>query len=148
MTYLNHLTLNTGHIRRSSRGDVAPEAISHTRDLLADAIFAGAPIAMPVPGYCLQVEPFGSRRSMLATVSRGTDPLLSIGVAARATVAMWGQMLALQHQVWPDLPALDQPSAPWCAALLLPALAHDHGAASWLGDFEQCAAWAWLDGVK
>ena len=144
MTYLNHLTLNTGHMRRSYRHEVTQDAIDHTQDLLADAIQAGCSVPMPVPGYSLRVEPFGSRRAMIATVSRGDVPLASLGVASRPAPAMWGQLVALQHQVWPDLAVLDQPPAPWCAAVLLPALALDHGASAWIGDFERCAAWAWL----
>ncbi len=61
---------------------------------------------------------------------------------------MWRQMVALQQRVWPDLPVLEQPDAPWCVALLLPALATDHGAQAWLGDFERCAAWGWMEGAR
>ncbi|RUN77309.1 hypothetical protein [Sphingomonas sp. TF3] len=145
MTYLNHLTLNTGDLRRSWLHEVDDAAIEHTRELVADAVAGGGDTDMPVPGYRLHVEPFGSRRAALCTVSRDDVPLVTIAVAARPSRALWGQMIALRHRIDPDAPALDEPPAPWCAALLLPAAVTDHGAMAWLGDFERCAAWAWID---
>ncbi|QIG80090.1 hypothetical protein [Stakelama tenebrarum] len=147
MTYLNHLTLNTGHLRRSYRSEVNPSALAHTRDLLADAIEAGGDIAMPVDRYRLHVEPFGSRRAALCTVSRAAAPIMSMGVAARPARALWGQLIAMRHRLQLDGPELAEPDAPWCAALLLPPSDDDHGAMAWLGDLERCAAWAWIEGA-
>lgn len=146
MTYLDHLTISTGHTQRSPRAEVADHSIDHTRELLADAIAAGGDIAMPVPGYQIHVEPFGDRRAMLATVSGldGAD-LVTFGVAARPAKALWSQLVRLQAMIAPDVAIPPQPGAPWCAAVLLPALAADRAASGWLGDFERCVAWAWIE---
>ena len=37
------------------------------------------------------------------------------------------------------------PEPPWCAVEIHPALALYPAAAEWLGDFERCVAWAWVD---
>lgn len=148
MTYLHHVTLNTGHLRRSSLPEVPAAAIDHTRELLADAIAAGDTVEMPIPGYRLHVEPFGSRRAALCTVYRGAEPIVTIGIAARPARALWGQLIALRHRLEPDALALDEPQAPWCAVLLLPAIETALDALVWLGDFERCAAWSWIgDGI-
>lgn len=142
MTYLTHLTLNTGHVRRSWLSEVDPAAIDHTRDLLTDAIANGG-VQMPVPGYWLDAEPFGSRRAMMATVRNDGAPLMVMGVAARAAGALWERLTQTQQAARTSQRVHEQPPAPWCAALLLPALAGDP-ATKWLGDFERCAAWAWM----
>ena len=144
MTYIDHLTLNTGHLRRSWRGEVADNVVEHTRDLLADAIQSGGDAAMPVPGYRLYVEPFGSRRAALCTVYRGAEPIATIGIAARPARALWGQLIALRHRLAPEAPPLSEPQAPWCAVMVLPAIRDAVDALDWLGDFERCAAWAWI----
>ncbi len=146
MTYIDHLTLNTGHQRRSLRSEVRDDVIDHTRELLADAIDAGGDVDMPVPGYRLYVEPFGSRRAALCTVYRHAEPIATIGIAARPARALWGQLIALRHRLEPDAPPLGEPQAPWCAVMLLPAIREAADALDWLGDFERCAAWAWIEG--
>ena len=46
----------------------------------------------------------------------------------------------------PDDPALAAPpEAPWTLSASLVGLAWHPEAADWLGEFEVCAAWAWLD---
>lgn len=144
MTYLAHLTLNTGHMRRSRLHEVEPGALDHTRELLANAIAGDGNADMPIPGYRLHAEPFGSRRAALCTVYRGAEPIATIGIAARPAKALWGQLIALRHHLAPDAPQLDEPPAPWCAVMLLPALREAVDAMDWLGDFERCAAWAWV----
>jgi hypothetical protein len=142
--YLNHLTINTGGTRRSWLYEVSPEALDHTRELLANAIMSGGDVDMPVPGYRLHVEPFGSRRAALCTVYRGAEPIVTIGIAARPARALWEQLIALWHRLEPSAPAPDEPQAPWCAVMLLPAIKVAPDALVWLGDFERCAAWSWI----
>jgi hypothetical protein len=39
-------------------------------------------------------------------------------------------------------------SLPWCAVILTPNAARQIDQMDWLGDFERCLAWAWLDKQK
>ncbi|MFZ5746561.1 MAG: hypothetical protein ACOY45_02760 [Pseudomonadota bacterium] len=148
MRYLNHLTINTGNIRRSWRGEVADDVVDHMRELLADAIQSGGDTSMPICWYMLHVEPFGDRRALLCTISGVGGALAAIGVAARPARALWGQLIALRHRLDPDVRPVDEPQAPWCSVLLLPALREATDALDWLGDFERCVGWAWLEGPK
>ena len=48
-----------------------------------------------------------------------------------------------------DPASLRRPPAPWLIVALLPALtAWDRTRWDWLGDFERCLAWAWLELVE
>ncbi|OUJ16471.1 hypothetical protein [Acetobacter sp. DsW_063] len=144
MTYLNHLTLNTAHIRRSMRDEVADEVVTHTRDLLDRALAAVGDADMPIPGYRLHVESFGKRRAMLCTIFEDTDPVVTFGVASRQSPALWRALRSLQAEAWDAAPMLAEPDSPWIAALMLPALMRNPASGLWIGDFERCAAWAWL----
>ena len=146
MTYLNHLTLTTGHLRRSRPDEVDNGVVAAVRDLLADSMTGNSRVPLPVPGYHIYAESYGRRAAMRATVY---DPdgltLVTIGVAARPAKALWRDLTIAQYRADPLVTAGQEPQSPWCTAILWPALALDGGgAASWLGDFERCAAWAWL----
>lgn len=56
----------------------------------------------------------------------------------------------LWHLLWtgvegPAVPVDAQPDAPWCAVRLELGILADLPAAEWLGDFERCLAWTWLE---
>jgi hypothetical protein len=75
-------------------------------------------------------------------------PLVTIAVAAKSKVSarLWSE---LQRPIPGSSPAAgDPPRAPWVAARLYPTLALDPDAAVWLGDFERCLAWAWIEGAE
>jgi hypothetical protein len=97
---------------------------------------------------------------LVATVFGDRGPLVTIGVAAT---------LADADAIWPGLEQLYRsitdrsPLAladfretrcpdrlPWCGVVLLPPLLlpPHPPALKWLGDFERCLAWAWLDRLR
>ena len=160
--FIRHLTLNTGHSRDSLREEVGEEDIIATChelivDCLASKLYEPIP-AVRNPDCVLNASREG--KCLVATVSalytgeRGENagelqriPLCTIGVAesARSGTTLWRAL----HAGRADLATTrDQvPAAPWCAARLEPAISYQlfHSAAHWLGDFERCLAWAWLD---
>lgn len=144
--YLHHVTLTTGHSRRSWAHEIDPALMGRIRDLIAAAREPGGAV---IPG----VQPAGCRLTMLyesahccalAVHDPGEALLLTIGVAAHARCGapLWDRL------TYPQTPPLTRPRTPWCAvrieagailypppSALLPALA----------DMERCIAWAWLD---
>lgn len=143
MTYLWHMTLDTGHGHKSPRADVSDVVIKHLRPHLERAI---ANKTDPVPidgGYALYATADGAW--LLATVlDRDMAPIVTFGVAPRSRGA--GRLWQMLHDGRPDLttePA-QPPAAPWCAvriedqARLLPAV-------EWIADYERCIAWAWIE---
>lgn len=90
--YIEHVTLTTGHSRRSPRGEVSAAAPAAMRELI-DRMQAAPESAVPAPGC----------------------PGYSIGGR--------GDGRCLVATVWADGPPSEV----------------------WIGDFERCLAWAWLD---
>ena len=133
-----HLTLLTGHTRESPRSEVADHVIDVLRPWLAPGTH---PITQVPGGYSLVVPVV--ERGYLATVQQGRVPIASIGVAADEGEAeiIWPALVELQRVV--AEPVATRPTTtPWCAVALLvvsPAMS------DWLGDFERCLAWAYLE---
>ena len=142
MTYLHHVTLATGHQRRSPRAEVAESAMAVMAAWLDRALLVEAPQPLPVPGYT--AEAMTAPGGLVVTVSAVAGvPLVTFGVARRARNAagLWRRLSGLA-QVQESEP----PPAPWIGVVVLPALATDP-AVRWLGDFERCIAWAWIERV-
>lgn len=149
-TRMRHVTLTTGHSRDSERSEIDDGALAICADLIAH-IGSGKisePVAIPgCAGYSLSGRTAG--KCMVATVWADGPPsemVVSIGIAAQSPcgAAIWRTL----HQVTAMPAATDpdqQPPAPWCGVVIEPALARHTDAAHWLGDFERCLAWAWLE---
>lgn len=146
MTYLNHITLSTGHTRRSPRAEVADDTIQALTPWLAACM-------THVDGYPLP-GPLGIRHGfvMQASVRDGAlichvgqlhaGPLVTFGIAARSRQS--GELWAWLCAQYGSADALAAPGTPWCAVNLHPAYAEQHGMGAWVGDFERCIAWTWL----
>lgn len=147
VTYLNHVTLSTAHTARTSRADVTDDTIKSLKPWLQAALEYVDPY--PLPG------PLGERDGfvMSASIKDGalichvghaqSGPLVTFGVAARSRQS--GELWAWLCANYGSAKALQAPSAPWCAVALHPGFLEQQGAAAWLGDFERCVAWTWLE---
>ena len=147
MAYLNHITLATGQTRRSPRSEVSEGVIETLGPWLHSAIDAKE--AYPLPGALGQSEGFAARvaieyGALLCTVSQEhSGPLVTFGVADRSQQS--GELWALLCADFGSANALLAPSTPWCAVAIHPPLALHPDASEWLGDFECCVAWTWLE---
>lgn len=156
MMYINHITLSTGHIARTSRSDVAPAVTALLAKWLPDTINSGKYHPLPSPDlshFCAQVLEDGG--ALVVTVSAPvgphqqgkpfagkTMPLVTFGVATRSRQGppLWGMMI----QAFDYKPGLQQPGTPYCAVAIHPSIAMYTGPVEWLGDFERCVAWEWI----
>ena len=137
---LNHVTLTTGHLSRSPRSQADPAAIDAVGEGLARALARGETVEIdtPTPGCTLEATTAG--RALIATLyGPGGRPWVTLGVAPKSTVApkLWGELtsqLAPYH-------AMPRPQTPWAAAIL-----HVPDTPEWVGDWERCIAWAWIEG--
>lgn len=147
--YIEHITLDTGHTRRSLRAEVADEAISACRELI-ERIRAGQEAA--IPGTTAMLTGTAEGRCMIATVWHSADrsPLVTIGVAqhSRCGARLWRLLHAEAARPAGMRPLATAgrpcPAEPWVAARLEIGLALHATEAEWLGDFERCLGWAWL----
>lgn len=149
MTYLWHITLNSGHGRKSLRADAADSAVDAAALELARALVEAETDLHIGPGkdkpYRLKATAVGA--ALFCTVSTGAGaPLVSFGVAARSLDA--AKLWSLLHADFDGL-ATDPdraPAPPWCAARIeMKSIANDPSALKWLPDFERLVAWAWIE---
>lgn len=156
MTFINHITINTGHVARTKRADVAPEVTQLLADWLPSTINSGKTHALPVPSIShFSAQAFVQDGGLVVTVvapvgphqqgqphAGKTMPLVTFGVAQRSRqgTALWGMLTS----AFGSVTGLQQPGTPWCAVAVHPSIAAYDGPVDWLGDFERCGAWAWL----
>lgn len=157
--YIAHVTLATGHLRRSSRAEVSDDTIAVLVPWLASARAAGSiPTHLPGAAFagftakvlvehgslvCTVYGP-AARFPSLAGMEAAQDgvPLVTFGVAQRSrhSKALWAALVAVSDVP----PRCAMPDSPWCGVVLHPPLPAFPDAAEWLGDFERCVAWAWI----
>ena len=141
--YVQHVTLDSGHVRRSPRAEVRDDIVSMLdgwigRMLAGETVSAGSGMLLTAQarGRCLLVE---------VAAEDSLDPLASIGIGthSRCGAPLWRELHADARgtATSPDRP----PAEPWVAARLRPDLAQHLGIAEILGDLERCLAWTWIE---
>lgn len=154
--YLNHITLNTGHLARTSRTDVAPAVTQLLASWLPATLNSGKYHHLPVPELShFSAQIFVQDGALVVTVSASvgphqqgkphngqTMPLVTFGVAQRSRqgAPLWSMLV----KAFGCVAGLQQPGTPYCAVAIHPRIAAYKGATGWLGDFERCVAWAWI----
>ena len=153
--YINHTTLTTGHNARTSRADVADEALAVVAPWLLSVVGSGQKSPLPVPTLShfsamayvqdggLVVTVYGSSGPHQPGKPASADiPLVTFGVAQRSrhSEPLWAMLLANFERA----PGLGQPATPWCAVAVHPSITAHADAIGWLADFERCVAWAWI----
>lgn len=149
--YLHHVTLTTGHSRRSYEAEVGEPAIAACSASLAVCLAAAgarSKLAADLDDEMLRYDLTAAAqgRCLVATVWLGSAPLCTIGVAGhgRCGAQLWRSMHERSSGTVLATRADAPPQAPWCGARLDAGIALDPGAVDWLGDYERCLAWAWL----
>ena len=146
--YIRHITLTTGHVRDSWRQEISDEALAACADLLAQ-VAADPSQMVSIPGfsdYYLSGQPGGA--CWVGTVWTGSPSVcvVTIGIAAhsRCGASLWREL----HR-WGQTPVVTDPercpAEPWVAVALDEGALTHLDAMEWLGDFERCLAWAWVE---
>jgi hypothetical protein len=159
---MHHVTLNNGHTRWSSREEVDPEVLG----LLAPMARSGR---HPIAQTDCHVSVTSLPGVALFTVE--APPVPELPATPYAPLATCAVIWTTEHeqQVWESMEKLhlqiaesgdgamlasgalaaspDKPaSLPWLAIVLLPGSAFYPQHMNWLGEFERCLAWAFLEG--
>ena len=146
LMYLNHITLSTGHTRRSPRSEVSDDTIKALTPWLTAALAHVDDYPLPGPlgacdGFVAGVSiQHGALLCHIGQVQAG--PLVTFGVAARSRQS--GELWAWMCAQYGSAAALTAPGTPWCAVALHPAFGQQHGIAAWVGDFGRSLAWTYL----
>lgn len=138
MRYVEHITLPTGHITRSSRSDIGDDMIRYVATVIEQALAespSSVALTAPTPGCKIDARAVGA--ALTVTLYGADAPWAVIGVAPHSRVApkLWSHLLG----IYPSC-TIDRPSAPWVAAALLV-----EDTPEWIADFERCVAWAWIE---
>ena len=154
MTYINHITLSTGHLRRSPRSEVPDETLALLRPWLDAALKSEVPIPLPADELAhysaIAIHEIGLVVTVYAPAGphlRGKPhqgdnvPIATFGVATRSreSAPLWEKL----EKHFSDQQST-APETPWCAVVLHDNLIAFADAQEWLGDFERCISWAWL----
>ena len=141
--YLVHITLNTGNARRSSRTEVSPPAVEAAAKTIGAALASGDQEPVGVPDYTATATSKG--KALLVTAWQGPAPLVTVGVAL-TSLSGAGLWRAMHKSIDGLATRADSPPAPpWIAARIEPSVMHAVEALDWLGDWERCIGWAWVD---
>lgn len=153
MTYLHHITLDTGHVYRAPRAGMDARAMALATRLLSDALADGTGeehVAIPyvTAGYTLTAAAAGRCLTILIWGPQPGGkilPLVTLGVAthSRCGARLWRVM----HEDRDGLATDGQPTPPepWLAARLEQGILAHPDALDWLADLEQGLAWAWVE---
>lgn len=142
--FIRHITLTTGHVRDSFAGEVSPAAVDVCKDLIRQMNACKRP---RIPGFeSFSVSGVSHGRCFVATVWSGNEPIVTIGIAthSRCGAEVWRALH--KSTTMPCATNVDScPSEPWCAARLEPLFLWYPDAMQWVGDFERCLAWAFVE---
>lgn len=148
--HLNHITLQTGHTRKSDRSELSTQVLAYCTDLITQCLLnPDKKIAIDnLDGYFFSAGNIGAN-SLFGTVWHGQKqpvPLVTLIIAkkSRNATKLWQELH--RHCVAPAVTDINNaPQVPWCAVSLTPMAGDYADALGWLGDFERCLAWAWVD---
>lgn len=153
--WLSHLTITTGHLRRSYRSEVDQHAIEWGREAIQQTSLAG-PMPLPQlgPDYLLHCTRETSK-TLLCSVWRGEAVCVTFGIAAsnKQGTGLWRGLIETADVPLHQSMTQDAlPAKPWCAARLeLGALAMvrdgQRGQLEMIADLERVVGWAFLDSI-
>lgn len=155
MTHIRHVTLTTGHSRKSSRAELHAGIVEQLAPLVAEIERHGS-ADFPSPTGLMQIIRLApdrpSRHIAAWAISDPQGPtLITLAVAMRDRpgAGLWRTLHASPMRPNLATSADDPPPAPWLGVILhLDAMIPTpHPALGWLGDFERCLAWTWVDTV-
>jgi hypothetical protein len=148
---LSHVTIDTGDIRRSPRSEVADGVIAICRRIIAQVV-DGERATIPNVGATITGAAQDDQLVAVVWTDDG-EALVSI-VVARSDAEAESSWLMLHDpsgregmEVMPigERRAGAPPGATWVAARLHIGIVDHMDAAHWLGDFERCLGWAWIE---
>lgn len=153
--WIEHVTLTSGHSRRSLATEISPQALAVARSVirhLPDDPAASIPLPGPLNRYRIGGPRHGKCITLHICPADAPEPVVSMAIAAHSICGSqaWRELhrycdeWRLPYRTDPE----SCPSEPWVAALLDTAAPEHEEALPIIADFERCLAWAWLAHLK
>jgi hypothetical protein len=161
MTFIQHVTLNTGHNHPSNRFECRPETIKACKGLIEFALSEMAPVSFPVGEWAhLRFVCVPDGRKLVVTIyapaapheagkpynGDNVMPLITCGIAPKSKdIGLWQQLAVMYQQVYKQTSTAVRPQAPWLATVIFPTGELYVQSLGLLADFCRCMAWAWVE---
>lgn len=166
-TFIQHVTLNTGHNKPYNRFECRPETIKGAKALISAALEQDLPLSMPSGELAhLAFACVAEGRKLTITVfapmgphtkgqpfrynGKNGAPIAICGIAPKSKDAkLWDMLLDTYSTVYPsETIACERPQASWLGVIVTPLVQQFPESLTVLADFERCMAWAWLEILK
>ncbi|NNV07147.1 hypothetical protein ETC03_12225 [Geobacillus sp. MMMUD3] len=138
--YINHITLNTGHVRKTFSSEVNKSIYFILSRMRKEIFSVGTEI---VDGYTAKGTEEKGNGSIITVYDRQGVPIITTGIAKHKHSTIWKllhQTTTMPLQTDPSSP----PEAPYVADRLEIGALMNMDAMSWTGDFSRCMAWIYL----
>ncbi|WJQ03216.1 hypothetical protein QT236_14435 [Geobacillus stearothermophilus] len=141
MRHINHITLNTGHARKTLPNEVNKSIYFILRRMRKE-IFSSSGTEI-IDGYTAKGTEEKGNGALITVYDRHSVPVITIGIAKHNHSTIWKllhQTTTMPLQTDPTSP----PEAPYVADRLEIGALMNMEAMSWTGDFSRCMAWMYL----
>lgn len=152
MRNIKHHTIITGHIRELVPQEYNPDIIKKTREAIDYALGETEPVALfrgLDPDVKFSFETFSGDGLKCTVYGRTGDPCIVFIIVRQAnSIARKQYAELLKMDNGPQRAKSKMPEAPFCSVALTKHLedARNREMLKWVGDYEGCAAVAWLYG--
>ena len=136
MKYINHVTLNTGHTRKSYPNEVDRELYFILKRILNDSFQPEG--AKLFDAYILKGTPLESG-AIFTLYKDGKIPILTTAATRNQNSELWKMLL--ETSTITINKKLAEPIAPYIVDRIEIGLVFDLQASSWTGDMSKCLGW-------
>lgn len=137
MQYINHVTLNTGHTRKSYPNEVNKEIYFILNRIYKDSFKNNG---AKFKEYTIKGTPFDS--GAIFTVYKDSVPIMTTASTRNQNSELWKMLL--ETSTITINKKLAEPIAPYIVDRIEIGLVFDLQASSWTGDFSKCMGWITL----
>jgi hypothetical protein len=140
MEYINHITLNTGHKRKSYPQEIDKRIYFVLNRIYKDMFKSKVEI---FKGYTAKATNDPSNGILITIFSPKDEPILTTGITKLKNSVIWELLhtsSALPLQTNPKFP----PEVPYIADRIEIGAALNMDAMRWTGDFSRCMGWIYL----
>lgn len=136
MNYINHITLNTGHIRKTKPNEVNKELYFILKRLYRDSLKEEVEIHK---GYTMKSVQ-DSLGTVITVYSKEKSPILTTAISKTDTLGLLWKMM--HDTPFPLATSPNKPiTVPYIADRVEIGAIHNLDAMKWTGDFSRCMGW-------
>jgi hypothetical protein len=147
MKHLQHISMNTGHSRRSYRDEVPDDEVRAAASALERAKHERVPLPKFGDAYALTAT-YEGLSALICTIWQQEVPVMTLGVACKSKSGAGLWRVLLRQPVGPPIQVDEsrRPSAPWVAAgLEAAATLAPPEVLEAIGGMESVLGWAFLE---